>query len=402
MFVRPRLLSSLVLLACCAFAGAPAGAAETFRFPEGRHGKGELKYINGLPVLTVEGTPEEIGEQVGVLVSKPSRRLLNFQQDVLSAVINPAVAKVVLPSAMKEGAKLLPNFPPDHRKELEAMVKASGLDRDQLVAANTVFDLKHLLGALFGCSALVVEGERSQTGRPIFGRNMDYLGLGYLHQYTLVTVYRPLGKRAFVAVGYPCMVGIVSGINDAGLAITALETTGAPKEEGPVYNPAGTPFALCYRRLLEECTTVEEAAKLLGSLKRTTTNNLTVCDKNGSAVFEFTPTRLAVRRPEKGMSTCTNHFLAKELRLATPKNLDKTLDRYATICKARAEEKKLGVADVQRYLHAANQGELTLQTMIFEPASLTLHLAAAVGKSPASAQKLKRLDLAPLLKKRAK
>jgi hypothetical protein len=59
---------------------------------------------------------------------------------------------------------------------------------------------------------------------------MDYLGLGYLHEYTLVTVYRPRGKRAFVAVGYPGMVGVVSGINDAGLAVTALETTGSEEE----------------------------------------------------------------------------------------------------------------------------------------------------------------------------
>jgi hypothetical protein len=38
----------------------------------------------------------------------------------------------------------------------------------------------------------------------------------------------------------------------------------------------------------------------------------------------------------------------------------------------------------------------TLQTMIFEPATLTLHVAFAVGEQPSSAQKLKRLDLAPL------
>jgi predicted choloylglycine hydrolase len=380
--------------------GAPARAAEPFRFPPAKHGKGELKYINGLPVLTVEGTPEEIGEQVAVLVGKPSRRLLNFPKEALSFLATEAGMKALWPVCVKQGGKLLDNFPPDHRKELEAMIKASGFDRELLVTANTIFDLKHLLGSLFGCSALVVEAERSQTGRPIFGRNMDYLGLSYLHEYTLVTVYRPRGKHAFAAVGYPGLVGVVSGINDAGLAVTALETTGAPKEEGPVFSPAGTPFALCYRRLLEECTTVEEAAKLLRSMKRATTNNLTVCDKKSSAVFEFTPTRVIVRRAEAGISTCTNHFCAKELRLAKPKNTDKTLDRYATLTRARAEKKKLGLEDVQRYLHATNQGEYTLQTMIFEPATLTLSLATAAGKAPASGQKLKRLELAPLLKAR--
>jgi hypothetical protein len=133
-------------------------------------------------------------------------------------------------------------------------------------------------------------------------------------------------------------------------------------------------------------------------MKRTTTNNLAVCDRKGSAVFEFTPTRLVARRSEESMCFCTNHFCTTELKLAQPKNIMTTLDRYATLKKALREEKKLGVAEVQRYLDAANQGEQTLQTMVFEPATLTLHLATAEGKKPASAQKLKKLDLSELLK----
>ena len=53
-------------------------AAEPFRFPEAKHKGGELKYINGLPVLTVAGTPEEIGEQVATLTAgsvKPPGRI---------------------------------------------------------------------------------------------------------------------------------------------------------------------------------------------------------------------------------------------------------------------------------------------------------------------------------------
>jgi hypothetical protein len=59
--------------------------------------------------------------------------------------------------------------------------------------------------------------------------------------------------------------------------------------------------------------------------------------------------------------------------------------------------KKLGLEDIAKKLHAVNQGGDTLQTMIFEPASLKLHLA--FGKCPSSALPMKELDLAPLLKK---
>src|SRR5262249_17735234 len=72
--VRPaRALRPLALLAPAARADKPS---TPFRYPEARHGKGELRYVRGVPVLTVEGTPEEIGEQVGVLALKPARPVL--------------------------------------------------------------------------------------------------------------------------------------------------------------------------------------------------------------------------------------------------------------------------------------------------------------------------------------
>ncbi len=52
-----------------------ATAGEPFRYPAAKHGKGELRYLNGLPVLTVEGSPEELGDQIGFLALKPTKDL---------------------------------------------------------------------------------------------------------------------------------------------------------------------------------------------------------------------------------------------------------------------------------------------------------------------------------------
>jgi hypothetical protein len=379
------------------FVPAFVRAGEPFRFPEGKHGKGELKYRNGLAVLTVAGTPEEIGEQVAVLAVKPAVRLLDYPREALTAISNPTAAKLAWPLLVQRCPRLLDNFPPDRRREFDAMVKA-GLNREALMIGNTIFDLKSELAALFHCSALVVEAERSRTGQPLFGRNMDYLSLGYLHQYTLVTVYHPQGKHAIASIGYAGMIGCLSGINDAGLALTVLETTGSDRSEGPAFNPEGIPFGLCYRRLLEECTSIAEAEVMLRGMKRTTTNNLTLCDRHGCAVLEVTPSRVAVRRPQRHCAICTNHFCCPELKLSKPRNDRTTLDRFATLEKVQDSDKKLGIAEVQHCLDAVNQGKHTLQTMIFEPVSLTLHLATAVGDKPSSAQPLKRLELASLLK----
>src|SRR5690349_13083368 len=61
-------------LVVCLFA-LPAAAGDR-RFPEARSGKGELKYVHDIPVLTVEGTPEEIGRQFGELALKPAKKPL--------------------------------------------------------------------------------------------------------------------------------------------------------------------------------------------------------------------------------------------------------------------------------------------------------------------------------------
>src|SRR5262245_36733072 len=47
--MRPfRLLFACILTAVLA---TSATAAEPFKYPEGKHGKGELKYVEGVPVL---------------------------------------------------------------------------------------------------------------------------------------------------------------------------------------------------------------------------------------------------------------------------------------------------------------------------------------------------------------
>lgn len=361
-------------------------AAEPFRFPEKEHGKGRLQYVNGLPVLTVEGTPEQIGEQAAALAVKPGERILAYPKDLLDRVKLPIGWQIFVTA----GAGMLPQFPADHRKELEAMAK-SGIDREQLVVGNTMFDIKKSLA----CSALQVAADRSRTGGPLFGRNLDYPPLGYAHHYSLVTVYRPTGKHAFAAVGFPGLIGCLSGMNDAGLALGVLEIYSV-KPGVQKFDPKGTPYALCYRRILEECTTIAEAEKLLRSMKRTTTTCLAICDKDGAAVFEIAPKELVVRRPVDGLCVCTNHFCTKELKPANENRLFRSLERFQALEKSRDWE-KLDVENVRKHLHAASNPNATMHSMVFEPRTLKLHLA--IGQIPASAGELKTLDLKPLFKK---
>src|SRR6516225_4341707 len=158
-------------------------ADQPFRYTEGKHGKAELKYINDLPVLRVEGTPEEIGEQTAALTKAPLTRLINYAPDLLKSFGQ----EKRLPLLKMVGKSMVPQFPADHLKEMDALVKASDLDRDLAIVGNTFADISKA----GGCSVLLVTKNRSASGEILFGRNLDYMTAGFLNEYSLLQVVKP-------------------------------------------------------------------------------------------------------------------------------------------------------------------------------------------------------------------
>jgi hypothetical protein len=361
-----------------------AGTEKPFRYPEAKSGKGELKVVNGIPVLRIRGTPEATGEQLGILALKPASGLLKLGDDF----VKKQGWERIYPLLLRTGGLMEPRFPRHHLQELNAAARASGWPRELLVFGNTIPDLRKL----GGCSTLAVEAGRSATGGPLFGRNLDWPPYGPLHEYTLVVVCRSEGKLAFASVTYPGMLGVVSGMNEKGLVLADLTVIDAA-DGSTKLDVTGTPYTLALRRVLEECATVGEAEKLLRGMKRTTRQNVALCDRNEAAVFEITPKNLVVRRAAEGICACTNHFRTEKLATA------RKCERYDTLAKS-IETKKFDVAAVARQMDAVNQGAWTVQTMVFEPAALKLHLA--YGKGPATRLPLRALDLAALFGDEAK
>src|SRR5262249_5022848 len=114
-----------------------------------------------------------------------------------------------------------------------------------------------------------------------------------------------------------------------------------------------------------------------------------LCDPNGGLVLEVTPRNVVARPPQKGLCSCTNMFVSKELSVA------ELCHRYEALEKAAVLE-KLTVKEGARLMHGACQEETTIHTVVFEPAALRIHVA--MGKAPSSALPLKEIDLKSLLK----
>ncbi len=267
---------------------------------------------------------------------------------------------------------------------MRSFADQSGVDRDLGILANTLTDMYR--GSV-SCSSLIVSPKRSATGGPLFGRNLDFYTLGLLDKYSLVTIHRPKGKHAFVAVGFPGLFGCLSGMNDAGLALAVHEVI-LSHDGAPMFNPKGMPYTFCFRQMLEQCATIEQAEQLLRATPRTTLLSLALCDRRHSVVLEMTPNSVVARHGSEGICACTNHFRTDELAVLP------WCTRYRKLIQSRKLD-QLDVADVAKKLHEVNLGRLTVQTMIFEPATLKLHLA--IGSCPSSALPLRLLELKPLL-----
>ncbi|MBN2577899.1 MAG: hypothetical protein JXB10_02830 [Pirellulales bacterium] len=375
-------LSLLVLFLILGFDSTATSAGKPFRFPEGRQGGGELRYINGLPVLTVGGTPEAMGEQIGALALKPSAPLVAHFREYLQKKGLDKIMPVI--NAAAEG--LYRRFPEPYRREMEAMIAASGADRDLIVLGNTAFDLSRILG----CTGILVGGSRSAAGGPLYGRNFDFPFDDLIAEYSLVIVYRPEGKKAFAMVTFPGLLAGNSGMNEDGLAMGA-NTVNRTGDGAPSFDPEGMPYSVAAREVMETCGSVLEFDRWMRSHSRTGMGLLLAADTKRQRIFEITTKNIGVRDPEDGLLFCTNHFRAPPMAAVRP------CRRYA-ILEKNSSKKTYSVADLSRLLNAVNQGRRTMQTMVFEPAKLVLHLS--LGRGPTSARPLKTLDLKPLLKGR--
>ncbi|MCS7238602.1 MAG: C45 family peptidase [Thermoguttaceae bacterium] len=349
----------------------PAGA-----FRPGQYAGAQLHYVGHIPILHLSGTAEDRGRQIALAAQHLIPALISYPEELYGAL----GSKKGWARHLELAQKIRDKFPPEHLRELSALAEAAGVAEDVLLAVNTLPDFYR---ALVGCSSIVVDKARSATGGPIFGRNLDFHGLGKLHKFAWVVIYHPPDKHRFAAVTFPGFLGCLSGINDAGLAL-AVHESGGHKPGTPSVDPEGIPQGFLCRRILEECASVDDAIKLLRACRHTAPTILVLCDPRRHAVVEFVPGEVAVRGEKDTVVACTNHF-----RTALAGTIP-MCPRYEKLIKAE-KLARISVADVISVLHAANQGERTIQTMVFEPQSLRLHLS--LGSIPASAGPFVSVDL---------
>lgn len=329
-------------------------------------------------IVELAGDPAEIGTQHGAQLGD---RIKLLDERYLHVFLGSTVKRMMAVAAARtfEGKML-----PEHLAEVRALADKSGIPLDDAALAQCFLDLT----PMSACSTVTLPADAAPDHIARFGRNLDFPALDVADKQSMLFIYRPGdGRYKFASVGWPGMVGVLSGMNEHGLALASMEVTRSARL------PTAMPYTLLYRTLLERCKTVDEAIALLEKTPRQTANNLMLMDAGGSrAVVEIQPTGIAVRRGSAGAAlVSTNHQRGVDADTAGRcKRYDYLHDH------AKQDYSRLDATAVEHLLAGASQGNFTLQSMVFEPSTLTLYLSTG---HDAARREFQKVELSPQFSK---
>ena len=288
------------------------------------YGESWLARQGGLWELHLVGSPAAIGDAHGQLVARLFHRL--------DADIRKLVA-LRYPTWMDSWSALL-GVRWDFRQADEVLPEAAASELAALAGALPEAAGEHL-GAyhrlfLYQCfqelgariEDVLIEGvafaaiPRSKTstsanGNLILGRSFA-VDLGReVEVDRIVAFYYPDGKYPFASIGWPGLVGVVTGINARGIFVALNPTrTDDPPEDG-------APLAIVLRQVLEEADTLEQALELLKQAPLRSSGAVLVGDgiQRKAVVVELSPRNKEERRQiegGRGESICDRIFVLPE------------------------------------------------------------------------------------------
>lgn len=340
-----------------------------------------------LRLIHLEGSPREMGRRHGLLLAREIRQM---RRALLRYLVKAGLLIGALPLAALLyvlGGRFWSRIPIALQEEMRGVAAGAELDLGTILLLNVLDDLANNCPR---CSALAVAPERSATGAVLMGRNLDYpLFTDILVHHQILFCLAPLRGLPLASVAWPGYVGVCTGLNRSGVALSQLTAMSRAATF------SGVPAALRFRQALESGATLSQVAGHILSHPATIGNNLLLASGRDSLVLELSPRRSVTRQPAGGLLTVTNHFQCPEMTalkgrfprrppfaVLSPYHFT---EAYSQARDRRLQElagnRTLAPVDFQDILadsHLANPG--TVISTVFAPATLTLWLAK--GQTP--------------------
>ena len=175
----------------------------------------------------------------------------------------------------------------------------------RILAYHAAHDLGHALNnySLVGCTSFSAWGNNTKDGNIIHARNFDfYFGDDFAKEKVLLMI-QPDSGYAFVSYSWPGMMGVVSGMNEEGVAITINASMSSPPTS------AKLPISILIRETLQFSKNLEEAVHYIKSKKIFVSESIMIssANDNKTIIIEKTPDKTDVFEDHE-LIICSNHF----------------------------------------------------------------------------------------------
>lgn len=275
---------------------------------------------SGLWELKVSGDAFQRGEAIGKLSSD----LLYYQEKVFVDQIREIVPsdnylKFLRFFIVLFNRNLGKNVPEEFRDEIYGISLSCtheydfiGTPYERQLNYHSAHDLGHAMQdyMLVGCSSFATWGKNSADSSLIIGRNFDfYMGDKFAHN-KLVSFYQPEQGYKFASVGWPGMIGVLSGMNETGLTVTI----NAAKSDMPT--ASATPISILTREILQYASTIDEAYAIALKRKTFVSESILIGSaRDGrAAIIEKSPEKTALFTSGGNQIICTNHYQSETFR----------------------------------------------------------------------------------------
>ena len=175
-------------------------------------GRGRLLEIHGRPVVHVRGEPFEMGYQHGAMLAE------QIHQSIQAYVFEYALEDQEMTLEILEDIfrQTEPFIPKSYMEEMRGISEGSGVSLHEI-------HLFHILPTLWHCTGCAAMKEATSDGKLYHYRSLDHpldIGRGIKAQdNSCITVWEPDGAVPHAAPSWIGSLGIVTGINAAGMSM---------------------------------------------------------------------------------------------------------------------------------------------------------------------------------------
>ncbi len=249
-------------------------------------------------VLTLSGTPYEVGVEHGRKLSELIEAYYSFNRILLRDIPDEVASKIV--SQVQEAME---KFYPDALDEIRGIADGSGLEYENVLLMNFASEVKRSVQG--GCTAFTAVGDSTINSKTIMAKTRDLRYQAY-HPFQIAMKVCVPGKfDVFLAEAFAGRVVTGCGINEHGLGLI-LNIVNINDFDGSI----GIQRSFLARFILENCENVKEAVKQFSTHELAYCGaNYLICDVDGDcALIEKSHSHQVVKGPEGGIITVTNHF----------------------------------------------------------------------------------------------